>query len=156
VHVEGRQKLPQGTCSGLRCVSRHFFGQDVSSCVVEVREEERKFMGVEGGISRSFKDVTMKLPRVETVDSGEETTRLDGSFSQSVPLSLLSVNGLHLQKVCQPFWVELPRKGGGMFRTRVHEREGVLVLNVRERTALQGMNERNGSFCVLLNVDASS
>uniref|UniRef100_A0A0G4FZM6 Reverse transcriptase domain-containing protein n=1 Tax=Chromera velia CCMP2878 TaxID=1169474 RepID=A0A0G4FZM6_9ALVE len=48
--------------------SRHFFGRDVSSCVVEVREEEREFVGVEGGISRSSKDVTVELPGVETVD----------------------------------------------------------------------------------------
>uniref|UniRef100_A0A0G4IAG5 Reverse transcriptase Ty1/copia-type domain-containing protein n=1 Tax=Chromera velia CCMP2878 TaxID=1169474 RepID=A0A0G4IAG5_9ALVE len=79
--------------------SGHFFGRDVSSCVVEVREEEREFLGVEGGISRSSKDITVELPGVETVDGSEETARLDGSFSQSVPLSLLSVNGLRLQKV---------------------------------------------------------
>uniref|UniRef100_A0A0G4HV94 Reverse transcriptase Ty1/copia-type domain-containing protein n=1 Tax=Chromera velia CCMP2878 TaxID=1169474 RepID=A0A0G4HV94_9ALVE len=109
--------------------SRHFFGRDVSSCIVEVKEEEREFLGVEGGISRSSKDVTVELPGVETVDGGKETVRLDGSFSQSVSLSLLSVNALRVQKVCQPFWVELPRKGEGMFRARVHEREGVLVLN---------------------------
>uniref|UniRef100_A0A0G4HCI9 Uncharacterized protein n=1 Tax=Chromera velia CCMP2878 TaxID=1169474 RepID=A0A0G4HCI9_9ALVE len=62
--------------------SRHFFGRDVSSCIVEVREEEREFLGVEGSISRSSKDVTVELPGVETVDGGEETARLDGSFSQ--------------------------------------------------------------------------
>uniref|UniRef100_A0A0G4I466 Reverse transcriptase Ty1/copia-type domain-containing protein n=1 Tax=Chromera velia CCMP2878 TaxID=1169474 RepID=A0A0G4I466_9ALVE len=62
--------------------SRHFFGRGVSSCVVEVREEEREFLGVERGISRSSKDVTVELPGVETVDGGEETARLDGSFSQ--------------------------------------------------------------------------
>uniref|UniRef100_A0A0G4HGV8 Uncharacterized protein n=1 Tax=Chromera velia CCMP2878 TaxID=1169474 RepID=A0A0G4HGV8_9ALVE len=62
--------------------SRHFFGRDVSSCVIEVREEEREFLGVEGGISRSSKDVTVELSGVETVDSGEETAYLDRSFSQ--------------------------------------------------------------------------
>uniref|UniRef100_A0A0K6SB39 Uncharacterized protein n=1 Tax=Chromera velia CCMP2878 TaxID=1169474 RepID=A0A0K6SB39_9ALVE len=62
--------------------SRHFFGRDVSSCIVEVREEERELVRVEGGISCSFKDITVELPGVETVDGGEETTRLDGSFSQ--------------------------------------------------------------------------
>mmetsp|Transcript_866 Transcript_866/g.1866 ORF Transcript_866/g.1866 Transcript_866/m.1866 type:complete len:87 (+) Transcript_866:273-533(+) len=64
--------------------SRHFFGRDVSSCVVEVREEEREFLEVEGGISRSSKDVTEELPGVETVDGSEETRRLDGSFSQKI------------------------------------------------------------------------
>uniref|UniRef100_A0A0G4I103 RNase H type-1 domain-containing protein n=1 Tax=Chromera velia CCMP2878 TaxID=1169474 RepID=A0A0G4I103_9ALVE len=67
--------------------SRHFFGRDVSSYVVKVRGEEREFLGVEGGISRSSKDVTVELPGVETVDGGEETARLDGSFSHATIMS---------------------------------------------------------------------
>uniref|UniRef100_A0A0K6S6T5 Reverse transcriptase Ty1/copia-type domain-containing protein n=1 Tax=Chromera velia CCMP2878 TaxID=1169474 RepID=A0A0K6S6T5_9ALVE len=56
-----------------RC-SRHFFSslRDVKSCVVEVRETDSEFVGVEGDVARAESDVTMDLPGVEYVDGAEE------------------------------------------------------------------------------------
>eukprot|EP00820_Chromera_velia_P002783 Cvel_16236.t1-p1 / transcript=Cvel_16236.t1 / gene=Cvel_16236 / organism=Chromera_velia_CCMP2878 / gene_product=hypothetical protein / transcript_product=hypothetical protein / location=Cvel_scaffold1242:1-2189(-) / protein_length=369 / sequence_SO=supercontig / SO=protein_coding / is_pseudo=false len=42
--------------------SRHFFGRDVKSCVVEVRETDSEFVGVEGDVARAESDVTVDLP----------------------------------------------------------------------------------------------
>mmetsp|Transcript_39959 Transcript_39959/g.78771 ORF Transcript_39959/g.78771 Transcript_39959/m.78771 type:complete len:140 (+) Transcript_39959:720-1139(+) len=110
--------------------SRHFFGRDVESYVVKVRETDSEFVGVEGDVARAESDVTVDLPGVECVDGCRRTARLDEAFSRSMPVSLVSVHGLRLQKVREPFWVELPEKGGGSFRTRMKEEEGVLVLSV--------------------------
>uniref|UniRef100_A0A0G4F7Z0 Uncharacterized protein n=1 Tax=Chromera velia CCMP2878 TaxID=1169474 RepID=A0A0G4F7Z0_9ALVE len=62
--------------------SRHFFGRDVESCVIEVRETDSEFVGVEGDVARAASDVTVDLPGVECVDGGRRTARLNGAFSR--------------------------------------------------------------------------
>uniref|UniRef100_A0A0G4FXT5 Reverse transcriptase Ty1/copia-type domain-containing protein n=1 Tax=Chromera velia CCMP2878 TaxID=1169474 RepID=A0A0G4FXT5_9ALVE len=52
--------------------SQHFFSRDVESCVVEVKETDSEFVGVEGDIARAESDVTVDLPGVECVDGAEE------------------------------------------------------------------------------------
>uniref|UniRef100_A0A0G4GMD3 Reverse transcriptase Ty1/copia-type domain-containing protein n=1 Tax=Chromera velia CCMP2878 TaxID=1169474 RepID=A0A0G4GMD3_9ALVE len=48
--------------------SRHFFNRDIEACVVEVRETDSEFVGVEGDVARAESDVTVDLPGVECVD----------------------------------------------------------------------------------------
>uniref|UniRef100_A0A0G4H9C3 Uncharacterized protein n=1 Tax=Chromera velia CCMP2878 TaxID=1169474 RepID=A0A0G4H9C3_9ALVE len=62
--------------------SHHFLGRDVESCVVEVREMDSEFVGVEGDVARAESDMTVDLPRVECVDRRRRTARLDGAFSR--------------------------------------------------------------------------
>uniref|UniRef100_A0A0K6S758 Uncharacterized protein n=1 Tax=Chromera velia CCMP2878 TaxID=1169474 RepID=A0A0K6S758_9ALVE len=61
-----------------RC-SRHFFSslRDVKSCVVEVRETDSEFVGVEGDVARAESDVTMDLPGVEYVDGAAPADGVD-------------------------------------------------------------------------------
>uniref|UniRef100_A0A0G4FAJ7 Uncharacterized protein n=1 Tax=Chromera velia CCMP2878 TaxID=1169474 RepID=A0A0G4FAJ7_9ALVE len=64
--------------------SRHFFGRDIESYVVDVKEMDSEFVGVEGDIARAESDVTVDLPRVECLDGRRRTARLDGAFSREV------------------------------------------------------------------------
>uniref|UniRef100_A0A0G4FML3 Uncharacterized protein n=1 Tax=Chromera velia CCMP2878 TaxID=1169474 RepID=A0A0G4FML3_9ALVE len=57
--------------------SRHFFGRDVEAYVVEVRETDSEFVGVEGDIARAESDVTVDLPGVECVDGAAPANDVD-------------------------------------------------------------------------------
>uniref|UniRef100_A0A0G4HQY0 Uncharacterized protein n=1 Tax=Chromera velia CCMP2878 TaxID=1169474 RepID=A0A0G4HQY0_9ALVE len=79
--------------------SGHFFGEDVKHCVVEIREGEFEFVGVDGRVHRTSREVDVELAGVETARGGTETACLSGAYSRD--------------KSVGPFRVCLNVEGGG-------------------------------------------